>query len=185
MATGNEVWLAIIGHKKISKALNDMGCAGELKAGLNFNLDDYERNEETISLFESHLEKHACNSQIMNAGLEILKEKFGSFKLLENDYVLCDTPMGERQFSKFALNFHMDSNDMDESVEEAILGVRLSSRYSPTFLDWKNDGTLHPVVFDKELLADLELAKKHLMPILRSLSSEFEDACIIVKEMFY
>lgn len=186
MATGNEVWLAIIGHKKISKALNDMGCAGELKADYELGLDNIEKNDEIISSFREHLEKHASSSRILYAGLHILSEKFGSYKLLENDHILCNTPKGEREFSKFALEFHMDPNNMDESVKQAILGVGLSSRYRPRFLDWKSSrGMLWPVVFDKELLADIELAKKHLMPILRSLSPEFEDACIIVKEMHY
>lgn len=86
------------------------------------------------------------------------------------------------EFSPIRLRFHFDPDNLGEMVEDGIIGIAISGRYTPTFLDWRNErGTMWNITFDKELLDMVELAKSHIVTVL----PQFEKAHIIIRENHY
>jgi hypothetical protein len=99
-------------------------------------------------------------------------------------YVLAATPLGPRQLIPFRLqlvgDYETESND--DWTEDFCVGVPLSSRYYPTWLDWEDehgtDGTLR---INIETLRRIELARAALLRTL----PEFADAELVSKTLFY
>lgn len=84
------------------------------------------------------------------------------FSITENSdmYILADTPLGERSFAQFRLEFFYDPEEGDEP-ENAILGIGLSSRYYPTFTDWTvPNGAVQPIQFDANTNKLIKIARK-------------------------
>lgn len=97
-------------------------------------------------------------------------------------YPIFRTPLGLRKLSPFMLEAFYDPNEMGDEIEDAIIGVAISSRYFPRFADWKEEsGTLSPMVFDKELNGMMLLAKNRICAVVPAL----ETAPWIVKEINY
>lgn len=102
---------------------------------------------------------------------------------LINQYraVAYSTPIGVRRFQPFELRCHLDS-EAEDMFDDAVVGVAVCSRFYPTFVDWRSEfGSLVPIVFDAELQADLDAAKKAIAKVL----PEFEKAFWIVKKAWY
>jgi len=89
------------------------------------------------------------------------------------------TDKGQREFSFF--NLYWDKN-YDEPLEYSVIGISVSGRYNPTFVDYENEqGTLYPVILDAKTKKLMNLAKIYIsenIPI-------FKKALWCVKEMMY
>ena len=100
----------------------------------------------------------------------------------QNDMWKVVTPLGERQLKSFQLEIHFDPGEMNETLEDAILGISISSRYLPTFADWKNQhGSIYPYVFNLELQNMMDIAKDEIVKAIPA----FKDAVWVVKEKWY
>ncbi len=181
MAYGNEVWLALVGEDKILPALKTLGidCPPfPSRDGDDFDewVEDLENNLMGLPLQEKLKQLH--KESLAKLGFTDLKPGRG----LSNGYLEGITPLGKREFEPFELRFHWDPHEMNEEPEHALLGVALSGRYVPTYLDWRDpNGTLWPVIFNEEMLRDIHIVRfqlDHLIPILVGVP-------IVVVEMHY
>ena len=97
------------------------------------------------------------------------------------EYPIFETPLGLREFSPFSLEVHYDPGEMGEGPEQAILGVAVSGRYFPTFIDWEDSsGTIWNLVCDHTQPMWV-IAKKHICTALPWM----KDAKWVVKEKHY
>lgn len=97
-------------------------------------------------------------------------------------YQAWQTPLGLREFAKFRLELFFDEGEMNETEDEAIVGVAVSGRYFPTFADWEDaSGTLFPIVFDEKLNRLMSIAREEIESVL----PEFNKAVWIVKLRHY
>jgi hypothetical protein len=97
------------------------------------------------------------------------------------EYPVYETPKGLREFSPFNLEVHFDHSEMGEKPEHAVIGVSVSGRYFPTFVDWENKhGTIYNIICDPNQLI-WQVAKKHICAVLPC----FKNAQWIIKEKFY
>lgn len=89
------------------------------------------------------------------------------------------TDKGQRNFRFFKLYW---DKDYDEDLENSVIGISVSGRYTPTFVDYENkQGTLYPIIFDAKTKKLMNLAKIYIsenIPI-------FKKALWCVKEMRY
>lgn len=98
------------------------------------------------------------------------------------DYDVYVTPLGDRITAPFRLEKHLDESEMCETEKEAVIGISVSGRYFPTFLDWRDPhGTLYNIVFDDEMKKDMAIARKHIVEALPIM----EKAVWIVKQKHY
>ena len=106
------------------------------------------------------------------------------FKFLKTDkenYDIYETPLGKRTMKPFVLECHYDPSN-EETEEEAIIGISVSHRYFPIFVDWKDDnGSIYMAVFDEETNNILEIAINRILEELPWMSK----AVWIVKQKHY
>lgn len=95
----------------------------------------------------------------------------------DSSRLLVKTPDGNRTMGSFTLELNYDPNEIGHEPEDATIGISLSSRYFPTFLDYKDPhGTL--TVLDLDLL---QIARNNIeaeFPI-------FKQANVLIVEKFY
>jgi hypothetical protein len=92
------------------------------------------------------------------------------------------TPLGKRDFSPFHLQWKFDPYELEDQIKDSIIGISLSGRYVPTFLDWKSThGTISNVAINKELLDMVKIARTEIVKVI----PEFADAELIIREEHY
>jgi hypothetical protein len=98
-------------------------------------------------------------------------------------YEVWETPLGLREFSAFSLCLHLDEHECEEDPEEdGVLGVGLSSRYFPVFLDWADpSGALYTLKLDDEFKRLTDLAREKIAERLPA----FAEAGLVVKPVWY
>lgn len=174
MAYGNEVVLGFVGALKIRELLAQLGfedpepLAEDMDKWLSECCDD-------INMFLAQQDMQDSHRRTLElAG-------FAFVKALDHDSAQYATPAGPRRFTQFQVELFWDQ-DMEPLPEQAVLGVSLSSRYVPTFLDWRDEhGTLYPIVFDDEMNTLIFLATEELTRVLPWMT----DAKVIVLERHY
>lgn len=160
MAYGNEVWLAYVGEDKIRTVLASLGIK---LPGLTVDRepgswDAFEDALRNLPYHQALRKAHLCALGLLGFMVADVQRNASP------SYTAFDTPLGRREFAPFELEFSFDPDEMGEEPKHAILGVPLSGRYTPTFLDWKNvDGTLHPVVFDTEMIRNIRIAREEIL----------------------
>ncbi len=94
-----------------------------------------------------------------------------------------DTPIGVRKMRSWWLVVQYDPDEMGDSKDDAILGISLISRYSATFIDWRepHGGSGGVICLDQETLDMVEKARAALVPVLPN----FSDARICIKMIHY
>ena len=119
---------------------------------------------------------HQC---CLDMGWTPLKKKKPRFK--NDDYPIYETSKGPREFAPFRLELFYDPGEMGEDPEHAILGVALSGRYFPTFLDWKDPHGGVQFVFNTELNNGIAAARLRLIEGFEI----FDESLIAIKEIHY
>jgi hypothetical protein len=110
------------------------------KKKIDFNdLQDYDLAEEEI--IEPIRKK--LKPLLLEAWKKAAKDMEWEFIKEKNDYFIYKTPLGDREFSPFKLQFFFDPHEMGEEIEDSIIGVSISGRYFPKFVDWRDpNGTI-------------------------------------------
>lgn len=99
----------------------------------------------------------------------------------QNSY-LYETPLGQRELIPFCFELFYDRSEFEDTPEQAILGIALSGRYFPTFLDWDDrHGGLYNYSIGPKLPKEMEIAIKHINKAFPF----FEQADWIIKEQHY
>lgn len=116
--------------------------------------------------------KKACDDM----GWKFIKEK-------NNHHFIFETPLGEREFSPWTLEFQYDPNEMGEVYREhGVICVAISGRYFPTFLDWRDPhGTVWNLVVGPDIPKEMMVARKRIIEAVPC----FEQAEWIVREKHY
>lgn len=180
MAYGNEVVLGFVGIQAVTAALASLGVyrflvspdgdpvedpvyeLGDLDDPdsednwIEYGLDD--KIQEALQTTPIAQAVKACHTQALeDAGFQT---QGNSGRLW---YVKAVTPLGPREFSPWGIELFYDPGEMGHTAKDIVLGVALSGRYVPTFLDWKDaHGTLEPVRFNSELNDMTAIARKRL-----------------------
>lgn len=144
MAYGTEIVLGIRGMDNINKLLK------KVKQPL-IDVDTYYEWQENHTL-----------PDLTKAHEECLRTFFG--KVSTASYGIgCVTPSGVRSFSPFSLQLYFDPDEMGDEPENAVLGVGLSGRYFPSYLDWRSEhGCIEHVVMDEQTMDMIEKAKEEI-----------------------
>jgi hypothetical protein len=184
MPMGNEIHYAVTGLDNI-KALM-------LKLGVQF-LDDYEKpiNTADITSLDGIYDMHSNDALIdINARLEAAYfaaasnlgwsyEGFGSYPYHNTHHY--KTPFGLRRVSPFVLAFIYDPDEAGDDESMASLGVALSGRYTPTFLDIES---AHGCLYNVDLQDALEKSKLAIDEIVK-LIPELTGMKLILREIHY
>lgn len=98
------------------------------------------------------------------------------------DVIHANTTAGKREFSQMALQVYFDDDEMEEHFpDDVIVGISLSSRYYPVYLDWEDPcGGVWNFCFD-----DAKPMIKIFRDKLVEIEPIFKTAKVYVKEIFY
>lgn len=149
------------GNEAINKFLAEIGLPP-------VNLDDDEWYEWE--------EKNRLPS-LVNAHLECLRTFFENVRVPNKRDQLsrgarATTPLGEREFSSFEFLMYYDPHEMGDTPETAVLGVGLSGRYVPTFLDWRGaHGCIEHVKLDDHTMQMIAKAKEEICKVVPAAST--------------
>ena len=78
---------------------------------------------------------------------------------IEQGYLIYQTPEGLRNLSPFSFEVHFEGED--GCLESSVFGISITSRYFPTFVDWKfKHGGMGIFTFSAP---EIEIAKKHII----------------------
>ena len=135
-----------------------------------------ENQQEIIDAFEQY------GSQLKKAHYDTLI-RYGFTDVEENNLGFkANTPLGKREFSSFDLQWFFDPYELGDTIETSIIGISLSGRYVPTYLDWKDPhGGISNIAINKTLIDMVEIAKSKIVKVI----PEFEKAELIIREEFY
>lgn len=177
MAYGNELYLGIVGEQPVLDTLKSLG--------LEYSNDGILENDRFMFI-EDGL-KNAHRDALIEMGLEIIDPsriiRSGRRKLDEG-YVYVSGPDGKvRQTSIWRLEVDYDPREMGHEKSDMLIGVSLISRYFPVFLDWNKEsgGSGDTISLTPDVLANIEIARKHLSPVLPFIA----DAPIVFRERHY
>lgn len=175
MAQANEVWLGWLYPQYHEKAPADAprmeGWKPEWAAGLpetrQERADFLEVNAEWKFAFDGWVKK-TCDRPLLNAWLDAVKAMGWTAKpakkSLRQGHVV-ETPAGKWEFSPFSLGAEY-GGEMEFFPPDMPIGVPLSSRYYPTFLDYRDPSGALPnplVVWDRETAKMIEVAARHIV----------------------
>lgn len=94
----------------------------------------------------------------------------------------CETPLGKREFRPWELSLFYDHANLGERPVDGLLGVSISGRYKPVFLDWANPhGTIWNQVIGPNPPKEMMIARDRIIDHVPC----FEYADWIVRENFY
>ncbi len=128
---------------------------------------------------------------LIEAHLAIIRQRFGRVEQAVSEwgrvYIQAHTPQGPREFSPFGLALYGDEDEMgDVWPNDFVVGVKVSGRYFPTWLDWQDPhggGQMAYTCFVddpamREMMAEAKAAISHVVP-------EFEGGVWVIKMIHY
>lgn len=153
----------------IDQMLIDDGC---IEPGFDWqkhyeNLDD-ENNGFLLDLADADFDE-IKKKELKNAHGYACQDMGWTFKKKKNDHVVYDTQLGEREFSIWSLTYYYDPDEAGHWATDALIGVNLSSRYFPTFIDWKSEHGTGLLKFS-ENQPEMVIAKKHIIAAIPELA---------------
>lgn len=99
-----------------------------------------------------------------------------------DDIPLLDTPYGQRETSGWNLVVQYDPDEVGDTIEQLSIGVNLTSRYFPIYLDMSDPHGTIPLVFNTLMEGRIEVAKRNIKKHVPSIGS---DAVLFVRDIFY
>jgi len=157
MAQGIELWLGFQWDPKtgFEPALSELK-----KLGLEY---EHEGDEDLVGDIThngniSDILLRAWQDTLTDSNMTILGPGRSPFI---GDYKV-ETPAGIRTMGPFRIERHFDPGEMGELPEDAILGVAITSRYYPTYADYKSEcGAWNgrPIPFDLMKIAKRNIVK--------------------------
>lgn len=95
----------------------------------------------------------------------------------KSDYKFYETPNGVQEFCVLELEYYMDPYEMGEDAEMALLGISVSSRYFPNFVDW--NGFLWNIKLEENL------ERRIIREQICKQFPEFQTASYYIKQRWY
>lgn len=123
----------------------------------------------------------ALNERLATAHRRACEKMGFTHKQTKGRHEIYGTPLGVREMVPFTLEFFFDPGELGEEVEQSIVGVSISGRYFPTFLDWRSaHGTIwnqpvHP------LPREMQIARDVIMMAIPG----FSEASYIIRDVHY
>lgn len=121
---------------------------------------------------------------LKDAWLEAINEKGWSIESVRNNnFYMLDTEYGKREATPFQLILQYDRWEVGDAPEEVTLGINLSSRYFPCFLDMDDPhGALGSVVDIFNFVDDINIAKSKIIKHIPQFS---DGAKPMLRDIFY
>lgn len=145
---------------------------------MKVKIPDLELSDDRNLTIPKELYESISNAQRLafeDMGFEFLRNSNGG-------WMIYTTPLGQREFTPWNLELYYDPHELGEKPEDAVIGVAISGRYFPTFLDWKNpNGTIDNQVVGPEPPKEIQIAHKRLIEA----HSCFEKADWLIKMNHY
>jgi hypothetical protein len=165
MATGNEIWFGYTYPEYHEKAPAD---APRVPWPLPTDGSEDGHREEWIDQFDEFCK--AVDPHLKEAWLAAVKELGWPTPVPKRGkgnegYFTIHVEGGKRDFTAFSL-YRQIGGEMEFDFPDVPIGVPLSSRYFPTFLDWRDpSGTLpNPlVIWTPEMARMIDVATRHIV----------------------
>ena len=133
----------------------------------DLTLTDHDFVEDQIYIETSTNEIDVKMRKVHDAVMAKMDYKFLGYndnnRVQDDKYPVYDTPWGLRETTPFHFDFVFDPYEMGENAEHMTLGVALSSRYFPTFIDMEDPNGGIGTVDLHMALAKAEIAKEELV----------------------
>jgi hypothetical protein len=127
-------------------------------------------HEKISKVIDADLEK-AHHEACLAMGWELVDDRVRDRKTYR-------TPISTVNLSPFKTKFYFDPDEVGELPCDAVVCVPLSSRYWPTFIDWRSPhGASSTLKLGNEVEVAIEHIKKHV--------PHFNKASLIAKNRFY
>ena len=179
MPMDKEIHLAVVGPQAVFALAETLGGtmvdAEERAIGQHAFIDDPLRGlgMETPEVLDAKA-RAAWEDAIARKGWRIVAPDGNGVRL--------ETEFGPRTAYPWALYVQFDPEEVGDHPCDATLGVNLSARYFPVFLDMAHEhGTLGSVIDLDALRADIEIAREAILAQIPELS----EARVIVRDIFY
>lgn len=184
MPMGNEIHYAVAGLDNIKALLGKLGLQV-------VNLDDEILDPATLESMNDFYMLHEdavledINRRLEAAYFAVAERLgwkymgFGAYPYNKTHHF--ETPFGLRRVSQFHLEYQYDPDEAGDDEDMASLGVALSGRYVPTFLDIESP---HGALYSVDLMDALEMSKSAIEEIVREVP-ELADMRLLLREIFY
>lgn len=104
-------------------------------------------------LFSDFANNPGLTEPLREAQISLLTEHFGKPVPHGHDgrYLLVTTPAGPREFAPFVFEYAYDPDEVGDRPEDLTVGVALTGRYFPVFVDWQysHGGSGSPIRLDR------------------------------------
>lgn len=119
----------------------------------------------TEDWLHDHGKVDALNKAVLKAQREMLDHSAGFTYVGESDHgIIYKTPWGDRDFRLMSFQLYYDWNEMGDKPENTVVGVSISSRYRPVFLDADDpSGAIYHFILDRDMQAKVDLARACLV----------------------
>jgi hypothetical protein len=173
MAYGSELYLGFVGEDTVGDILAELEIV-RVFTGIPKKLQEKLKAAHQKALEEIGMK--IIDSRNILANGKPVKNVSNHIYVQGPDEVVRDTLV-------WTLEVDYDPREMDHTADDMLIGVSLISRYFPTFLDWNKEsgGSGDTISLTSEVLQQIEVARKHLAPILPFI----KDAPIVFRERHY
>jgi len=146
--------------------------------------EDFEFKEKVANMLSASKLANAHTTALVLVGIAKNLRKPSSYPWNDNSdrYVEGDTSKGVRIFSFISMEVVGDEPEIgDEYPDDFVVGIPISGRYVPTYLDWKDEnGTLETISLD-EMQGEIQTIRNEIEKV----EPLFKTAKIYVKMRFY
>lgn len=174
MPSAMECALGVVGPEAVTKTL--LAMFPKLKAE-DIDLEDFEFTREVFWDFagdiNGNIQGIAFPKMVERAGFTITKK--------EKSYLHVNTPLGPRKLGKPNFTIYYDPHETMQTLDDIVLGVRLSSRYVPTYLDWRCEHGSPGTFALRAMEPMLSIAREEIKPFVPWI----DDADVCVIDCFY
>ncbi len=175
MAYGSELYLGLVGEQVTLDTVKSLGLQWAARDGLSEDksLQDKLRRAQREALKEMGMNVVSAKDVTRSDGRPA---DDGYFYVVGLDNKV-------RQTCIWDLEVHYDPRECGHKPEDMLIGVSLISRYFPVFLDWDKEsgGSGETISLTPDVLKNIEIARKHLAPVLPFIAT----APIVFRERYY
>lgn len=124
----------------------------------------------------------SCKTQLVKSWRDACTGMGWQVKRSDKRYYKVSTSDGPRRMAAWGLKFYYDTSNLADTPELGVIGIGISSRYYPTFLDWENPhGTIYNQVVGPRMPQEMTIARACIVENLPC----FDKADFIVREVHY
>ena len=178
-----EIHFSVVGPKNIFALANSLELELFNSDGCDITLQDFLNDPDNgIEIGDKNLPE--LSEKTKESWLNAIAKKGWpvSLRTIGSGYYIIDSEFGKRESSPWSFDIQFDPHEVGDRPEDATMGINLSSRYFPTFLDMHNmHGTLGSIIDFEALHKDIEIAKEEIIKLI----PEMADAKIVTRDIWY